>query len=127
MNGLNIKTFFKTLIIVFFLSITACAGLRPWTKQEKTLLLWSSLASVADMYTTCNALSDPDNWEINPILGRHPGNEQVIAYMSFSQITTIIVAYFWPDMRKKILTGKATINTVFAIHNDNLIRTGRGF
>ena len=127
MNGLNIKAFFKILIIVFFISTNANAEPRPWTKEEKILLFWSSMASVADMYTTCNALSDPDNWEINPMLGRHPGNGQVIIYMSFSQIVTVIIAHFWPDMRKRILTGKATINTVFAIHNDNLIKTGRGF
>lgn len=127
MNGLNIKIFFKTLIIVFFLLTTACTGLRPWTKEEKGLLLWSSMASMADMYTTCRALDDPANWEINPILGRHPENEQVVIYMSFSQIATVTIAHFWPDIRKTLLIGKATINTGFAIHNDNLIKTERGF
>ncbi|HUT43843.1 MAG TPA: hypothetical protein VMW95_05860, partial [Desulfobacterales bacterium] len=97
MNGLNNKIFFKTLIMVFFLLTTACAGLRPWTNEEKTLLLWSSMASMADMYTTCRAIeNNPDNREINPMMGRHPDNEHVVIYMSFSQITTIIIAHFWP-------------------------------
>lgn len=127
MDGLNIKIFFKTLIIVFFVSTTSNAEPRSWTKDEKILLFWSSMASIADMYTTCRALDDPDNWEINPILGRQPEDGQVIIYMSLSQIATVIIAHFWPDMRKKLLTGKATINTGFAIHNDNLIKTGKGF
>jgi hypothetical protein len=69
-------------------------------------------------------LDDPDNWEMNPMLGRHPDNEQVVIYLSFSQIVTVIIAHFWPDMRKYLLTGKACINTGCAINNYNLIKTG---
>jgi len=127
MNGLNIKIIFKILIIVFFFSTTASAEPRAWTEEEKILLFWSSMASIADMYSTCRALDNPDNWEINPMIGKHPENERVVVFLSLSQIATVIIAHFWPDMRKVLLQGKATINTTFAIHNYNLIETGKGF
>ena len=114
------------LLVCLFPSL-ARAEIRPWSDDEKILLFWSCLASVADQYTTCRALSNDNNWEINPMLGRRPSNEKVVIYLSVSQIVTVLVTHFWPDMRIPLLTGKATINTTFAIHNHNLIETGRGF
>ena len=118
------------LLILFWiimLPVWCKAEPRPWTDGEKALLFWSTVATLADGYTTCRMLDDPDNWERNPILGKHPDNEQVVIYLSISQIVTVIIAHFWPDMRKYLLGGKACIDTGCAINNYNLIKTGEGF
>ena len=58
---------------------SACAAPRPWTKGEKAVLIWSTLATAADAYTTTQALNNPNNCEMNPILGKYPSDGKVIA------------------------------------------------
>ena len=100
---------------------------RPWTEGEKTVLVWSCLAVVADMYTTCRGLDNPYNYEINPYLGRHPSDSRVIITLSLSHLALLAISHWVPEItlpivgkintRYSILGTKATANTVFAIHN----------
>ena len=103
-----------SLIALIFL--VGCATARPWTTEEKWLLAASCTATVADMTTTLSFLDDGD-WEINPIMGKHPTDTEVVATMVTSQILTIVVAHFWDDFRKWILGVKTGINAGFAYHN----------
>ena len=102
--------------LVIILLLTGCATVRPWTTEEKVLLGVSCLATVADITTTLDML-DNGGWEINPMMGEHPSDSQVVAIMATTQILTIIVAHYWPDFRKWILGIKTGVNTAFAFGN----------
>lgn len=103
---------------------------RPWTEGEKVVLAWSCLAVVADMYTTCRALDNPYNYEINPMLGRHPSDSNVIIQLSLSHLVLVAISHWVPEInlpivgkintRYSLLGTKATLNTYFAINNTTL-------
>ena len=108
----------KYFIIVCLLLI-GCAT-RPWTTQEKILLGASCLATVADTYTTTRFLDNEDNWEINPMLGRHPSDTKVVIYMFSSQMIVVLLAHYFPSLRIPLLGTKTVVNTGFALHNTTL-------
>lgn len=105
------------LLCVAILLLSGCAS---WTPQEKMLGGFSCLAAAADGYTTIRFLNNPDNYEMNPILGKHPSDTEVIMYMITSQFIALTIAHFLPQYRSWILGGKTTVNLGFAIHNTKL-------
>ena len=116
----------KYLFIILLL-FTGCATVRPWTNSEKMILGASCLAVAADMYTTLDGLHD-GNYEINPIMGKYPSDGTVISIMALTQVTTIVLAHYFPDFRTWILGIKTGINAGFAFHNirtDQIIKKRR--
>ena len=111
------KRILLTIFLILILFLPACS---TWTARDKTLLTASILATAADAYTTCRGLSNPGNYEINPVLGKHPGNEQVVTYLIFTEIVTILIAHYVPSWRPWLLGGKTVINTAGAINNLHL-------
>lgn len=95
---------------------------RAWTDGEKAVLVWSILAVGADMFTTCQFLSNPNNYEINPYMTARPSNGRVVITLSLSHLALIAVAHYNPSCRYALLGSKATVNTVFAVHNSTLER-----
>ena len=83
------------------------------------LLGVSCLATIADTVTTLDML-DEGNWEINPMMGKHPTDGQVIITMGITQALTIVLAHWWDDFRSWILGVKTGINAGFAFHNMRL-------
>ena len=108
----------KVCSLVIILLLVGCAS-RPWTKEEKFLLGVSCLATVADMTTTIQML-DNGNWEMNPIMGKHPSDGQVVITMAATQAIVIVLAHYWDDFRSWMLGIKTGINAGFAIHNSRL-------
>ena len=102
------------IIVLVFLA--GCASPRPWTKEEKMLLAASCLATTADMVTTLDMLDD-GNWEINPMMGKHPTDGQVVITIGITQALTVVLAHYWDDFRSWILGAKTGINAGFAFHN----------
>ena len=108
------------LLLILILFIPGCAAPRPWTDGEKTILVWSVLAVGADIFTTCRALDNPYNYEINPYMSAHPSDGRVIITFSLTHLALITVAHFNPTLRYTLLGSKAALNTGFAIHNTTL-------
>jgi len=106
------------------------SGPRPWTKGEKTVLAWSVGAVVADMFTTCRMLDNPYNYEMNPVLGKHPSDGKVVAVLSLSHIVCVAISHWVPEidlpiigkvnMRYSLLGSKAALNTYYSINNAQL-------
>ena len=110
------KLKYLSLLGVYILLITGCANVRPWTKQEKALLVASCLASVADVYTTMEVL-DNGGYELNPLVGKHPSDGKLITYMVTSQTLFTLLAHYLPDYRSLLLGSKAFVNAGCAMHN----------
>ena len=115
------------LVLVTLVLIPGCASLpkpRPWTREEKVLLVVSILAAGADLVTTKQML-DRGNYEMNPLVGRHPTDTGLMIKLPLIQLSYWVLCHYWPQMRTGLLGCKITINTGFAIHNSKLKGQGR--
>ncbi len=119
-----------TWILILMLPASCRAEPKPWSESEKIVLAWSILASVADMYTTTQAMNNPYNYEVNPIIGRHPSDGKVVLCLGISQVIAVAIAHWHPvidfpligkvNMRHGFLGFKAVVNTACAINNSFL-------
>ena len=122
----------KIIVIISLLSLCSCvtANPKPWTNGEKAVLVWSTLAAGADAYTTCRYNDNPNNYEMNPLLGRHPSDQKVIVFLSISQFLSVAFSHWFSEIelpligkvntRYGLLGTKATLNTYFTIRNSQL-------
>jgi len=106
----------KHITLILLIILSGCS----WSKSEIRWGIETCVATGADIYTTTQMLNNPDNYERNPIMGRHPSNTKVITYMVSSQILALTVAHFVPKWRKWILGSKTVVNFGAAIHNTRL-------
>jgi len=102
--------------LIFVVLLTGCS----WSKGDIMWGVASTVATAADGYTTIRFLNNPDNYEMNPGLGRHPSDEQVILMLATTQGISLALAHFFPKLRPWLLGGKTIVNTSFAIHNYQL-------
>ena len=114
----------KILVIalVTLVLLPGCASLpkpRPWTTEEKVLLVGSILAAGADLYTT-KKMRDRGHDEINPLIGEHPTDTELMIKLPVLQLSYWVLCHYWPQMRTGLLGCKITINTGNAIHNSRL-------
>ena len=112
----------KKAMIVMLMLLPGCVTLqpRPWTMAEKALAVTSTLGVVADLYTTMRVLDRPNTYELNPLLGKHPEDAKLMAYMVVSQIVLLVIVHYCPELRKSFLGGKTLFNGFSAIHNNGL-------
>ena len=118
------------LFMCIFMTRCAYAEVRPWTPDEKVFLIWGAGAAAFDIYTTNKFLQNDDNWEVNPILGRHPDPLAVVTYIVSEYLVAVTIAHFWPDlklpligkvnMRHQILYNRASRYTANSCWNTRL-------
>lgn len=124
------KYFLRILIIIFFFSATANAEPRPWTNDDKALLTWGALGALADIYTTTQFLNNPNNWETNRVIGRHPDALAVVSYIAAEYLISVTIGYFLPvidvpifgkiDLRQQLLYNRASRYTSNSCWNTRL-------
>ena len=109
-------------ILVGVLLLTSCAHVKDksWDTTDKVLLVTSTLAVSADTYTTTRMLTNPNNYEMNPIMGKHPSDGRVIATMAVGHALVLLIAHYFPEYRKFLLGSKTMINTGLALQNREL-------
>lgn len=112
----------RILILACLLSLLcSCSTARPWTRNEKIAFGVSCAMSAADAYTTTRFLDHEGNYELNPILGRHPSDGQVYLTQAISQVLFFSVLHWLlPDWRIPASLGKAGFNGYLAAHNSTL-------
>ena len=102
--------------IILIILLSGCS----WSKSDIAWGVASTLATGADFYTTSEFLENPNNYEMNPILGKHPSNSEVFMVLATSQIIVLTIAHFCPTLRPYILGGKTAISGGWAIYNSRL-------
>ena len=103
---------------------------RPWSSDDKQLILWGGLAALADIYTTTQFLNNPYYYEVNPILGRRPDALAVVSYIAAEYLISVTIGYFLPeieipifgkiDLRQQLLYNRASRYTANACWNTRL-------
>ena len=117
----------RLLLIIPLLVMTfGCANMkgwtahpRPWTTNEKLLLVASSVAAAADAFTTDQGIKAGCS-ETFFMVGSYPSTGIIIGYTSIVQLIAIVAAHFNPDFRISILGGKAIANTGCAVRNSTM-------
>lgn len=113
----------RLIVLACLLSLAvSCASPRPWTRPEKVALGLSWAAAAADTYTTIRVLnSSPNVKEINPAMGERPNNGEVMLHIMGTQVLfTLLVHYFFPNLRIPGLFSKTVVNGGWAIHNSKV-------
>lgn len=111
------------IIIIALILSSGCATTktdRSWSRHDKVLAVACCTATAADAYTTMRAMGIPGNYENNPILGDHPNDTEVIAYMAASQLVVLAIAHVFPQLRRYLLTSVTTMGGVCAVRNSKL-------
>jgi len=113
----------KVSILLFFFVLMGCATPTEWTKGDKIAAGYFLLGHTADFLTTERNLDGTDTfsfYEMNPILGKHPSDTELMFYVSLSAIGGLMIAHFCPKYRKLMLGAYGTANWGCAIHNQEL-------
>ena len=92
---------------------------RPWTKDEKVMLTLSIGAVVADYYTTERML-DRGYKEMNPLMGKYPTDTELTIKTGALYGAFLLIAHYWPQMRRFFLFSQTTAQTGFALQNSRL-------
>lgn len=108
------------IFILILISFSCAHKSEPWTTTEKTFAVASVLATAADTYTTLNMLDNPNNYEMNPIMGKHPSDGRVILTMAATELILLAICHYYKDLRLFLLGSKTVINSYWAIHNNKL-------
>ena len=96
-----------SLVLVGLCLLVGCATFpeaRPWTREEKILLVASILAAGANYWTTERGL-DRGGWEMNPLLGEHPTDTELTVKGWGCYGGILLAAHYCPRMRGIILGG----------------------
>lgn len=110
-------------LILIVISLIGCSTLperKPWTKWDKALGAFYLAGHTADAVSTERALDNPNNYELNPILGKHPSDTEIAVYMAGTSILVLIVADRVPKLRKPLLLIGGALGAGLAIHNSRL-------
>lgn len=103
-----------SLLIALTLLLTSCA---TWSRTDKLLAVGSLTATAADYYTTKQVLSRPGTHEANPIYGSDPSDARLIGTMAASNLILMVLAHYYPELRKYILGGNMVLHGGAAIYN----------
>ena len=117
----------KITILILVFAIAGCARLRPhpkpWDKTDKVLAGYFLAGHAADAYTTEKFLDYPDRfYEKNPVLGKHPRDEEVVIYFAVTALVVLWIAHLYPELRPWILGAYGSVGLYWAHHNYHLVK-----
>lgn len=110
------------VICILVLFNSGCTSLIPhpraWTKEEKIAAGFFIAAHTANAFTTEAHQDSPElYYERNPIMGRHPSDTEIVTYFSITGVGALLIAHFYPELRKPLLYGYGAINSYWVIHD----------
>lgn len=119
---------FCSILILFLLSGCASIGFRAnprrWTREEKFAAVYYVAGHTTDAVTTVQHQSnryDGRIREMNPILGDHPREGEIIGYFSLTTVGLLAIAHFFPKLRMPLLLGMGTLGFALGVHNTNVM------
>ena len=112
----------KKIIALFALIIilSSCGPTKPWTRWDKACGAFYAMGHGADIASTEKALDNPNNYEMNPILGKHPTDTEIAVWGVATTMGVLIVADRIPQIRKPLLFILGTLGFGLSYHNSQL-------
>ncbi len=96
----------------------AVAGGDPWDNWDKALFAGAVVANAADGVTTHIIMREEGCTEKSPILGEHPSDARIAAYLTAVTIAQYLVAEHLPGpWRKAFLSGMIVLELKCTRHN----------
>uniref|UniRef100_A0A6H1ZMG4 Uncharacterized protein n=1 Tax=viral metagenome TaxID=1070528 RepID=A0A6H1ZMG4_9ZZZZ len=94
-----------SMAIVFFVMLfphCSCAA-DPWTKSDTVReAAFQTLHAVDYLQTRTIARHPEKYYERNPVLGKHPSEENVIVYFAAGAVAHGVISYYLPDPYRQI-------------------------
>ena len=95
-----------------------------WSGWDKTCGIFCLGGRTMDMVSTEYALNNPNNYELNPVLGKHPSDTKLAVYGAATTCFVLILAdqvgKYSTKLRKTILIIGGALGFGCAVHNYNL-------
>lgn len=104
-----------SILIILPLFFANCSGLnhsfkkKKWDQVDTELAITSSIMTSLDIYSTVKMLENPNNWEMNPIMGRRPSKNRIYFTMGLTQALILGLTYILPPKLRKVLLGTKII------------------
>lgn len=90
-----------TLLVLLILSSTSYAT-DVWTKKDTTYQAICLTLKAVDWLQTKEIARNPNYYELNPILGKYPSQNEVDLYFASTAIAHTIIAYYLPKKYRRI-------------------------
>lgn len=118
------KKFHQVFLIILFvtaiLSLSGCAHYKhdPWTKKDTAYHAASTILMAIDWRQTKYIANDDRYYEINPILGKYPSQNEVDLYFAVSWMAKTGIAYVLPaKWRRGWQISMISISAICVGHN----------
>ncbi len=96
-RNVNRVALFILLLIFFGPCLPKAEAADPWSKQDIALEAAGFALRMIDMGQTLQIARNPERYhEHNPILGKHPSKEEVIAYFAAASLAHVAVTHYLP-------------------------------
>jgi hypothetical protein len=92
----------KIIIIALLLSTPAILHAGDWTKTDTARQTAYLICHAADWLQTKEISRNPDHYETNIILGKHPGQNEIDAYFLGTAIAHTAISYYLPPKYRRI-------------------------
>ena len=102
------------ILILVLIFLSSCA----WNRTDKTIFATGMALKTIDCLQTIEIARNPDYYELNPIIGKHPSEEKVIAYFALGGLAYYLVADWVPEKwRTGWLSFWVGASSVCVFHN----------
>jgi hypothetical protein len=102
------------VLVLFTVTMTGCAG---WSKGDKMAAGFFLAAHAANAISSERLVGRGCD-EQNPIMGDRPSDTELAAYFAGTAALALVVAHFFPKLRKPLLIGYGATNIVWTIHDE---------
>ncbi len=113
-------------LLLLAMPVSACAAddWFSWDKTNTILQVPMTLTMTVDMMPTLSidyysgSPTDPGAYEVNPILGRHPSDSEIVTYFVGMLATRILVTWVLPPRWSHVFQGMFIVHDVgIIVHN----------
>ena len=112
------------ILIAIFTPEAEASNKYPWTGADTALELTLVGASVVDDAQTMSVMRRDSGYETNPLLGKHPSDERIIATSVFGLATHAVIAYILPHPWRTVWQGMWIGIEIDAVEHNRSCGTG---
>lgn len=91
-------------ILLLLPLLLGCGSTYRWTKTDLAMGGAFMALQVADTVTT-NEILDSGGHEMNPIMGKHPSDTELVLYKAGSSALVLGLAHLFPGKPRKVILG----------------------
>ena len=116
---MNIKAFIQVVFVMLMLN--GCCSFDKWTREDKILQSIQLGFHSIDWLQTMEIVNEPDYYESNAWIGKHPTKSDINRYMLATAVMTVLITHTLPqEHRKYWLMFRIGVSSSAAVQNYNV-------